>query len=268
MAFDTVIAQTDAPFVAIYVDSVHHRELIDDLNDLSRDLNLQGFSVLRYAVARRIHPAVLRDSMRLHWQQYGVEGALFIGQIQSAWFQVRKDHDSTYDEWPCDLFFMDLDGEWRDDSIRAGIGGLGQDDIYESHTGDVAPEIYVGRLMPSGLTSSSTGELYRDKIRMYLAKAHAFRTNRLRLPDKALFFLDDPWVRNSYWLDSLKQAYPDAESYIDSAVDSSRNSPSHLGGGSPGPPRQPRKRRLTARFRNHLACRAAGGHGAWTVDSH
>ena len=192
VVLDTVISNGDGPWVSIYTDSVYAWDLRKELDTLSSHLRRDGFSVLRWSVGRATPPMVLRDSIRAHWQRYGIEGALFIGNIPAAWFQVRNDSFDTlnkhvYAEWPCDLFYMDLDGDWRD-TIRYDRSGwhAGIDSIYDVHEGAVAPEIYVGRLMPTGLDSQLT------QLRNYFRKDNAFRLDTLRLPPKALFFIDDP----------------------------------------------------------------------------
>jgi hypothetical protein len=207
VVLDTVISNGDAPWVSIYTDSVYAWDLRKELDTLSAHLWRDGFSVLRRSVRREVHPETLKAFIKRDYDSLHIEGALFVGRIPVAWFQVRNDHDQFgYAWWPCDLFYMDLNGEWRDDSIHAGIGGPGQDSIYDFHTGNVAPEIYVGRLMPTGLPSQLT------RLRHYFRKDNAFRRDTLRLPSKALFFIDDDWVPwSGEWSQALAAAYSDTE---------------------------------------------------------
>ncbi|MCX6844707.1 MAG: C25 family cysteine peptidase, partial [candidate division WOR-3 bacterium] len=214
VVLDTVISNGDAPWVAIYTDSVYDDSLRDDLNVLSNHLGDDGFSVRRWSVRHDVHPETLRNRIRADWEQYGIKGALFVGNIPTAWFQVSNDLDSSgYAAWPCDLFYMDLDGEWRDTIRHDSSWHAGIDSIYDLHEGAVAPEIYVGRLMPTGLDSQLT------QLRRYFRKDNAFRLDTLRLPSKALFFIDDSWVRESgHWSEELAVAYSDTEKYDDDSV--------------------------------------------------
>ncbi|MCX6844442.1 MAG: C25 family cysteine peptidase, partial [candidate division WOR-3 bacterium] len=215
---DTFFGVDDTATVAIYVDNNYLNPLNEEIWQLKDNLVLDGFAVRIYSVRPTDHPEMLRDSIRAHWQRYGIEGALFVGNIPVAWFQVRNDSFDTLDrdhyaEWPCDLFYMDLDGEWRDTIRQDTSWHAGIDSIYDVHEGAVAPEIYVGRLMPSCLDSQLT------QLRRYFRKDNAFRLDTLRLPPKALFFIDDDWVfKSGEWSQELAVAYSDTEKYDDDSV--------------------------------------------------
>lgn len=220
------LGRTDDPCIVLYVDSLHVDSLEDCLATLWGDLEAQGYSVRQYSVRRSVHPAILRDSMRQHWLAHNVRGALLIGELPVAWFQTSQDWEdpgdslSPYGEWPCDLFFMDLDGEWCDDSTRTGkLLVPGHDDIYDSHangdSGDVGPEIFVSRIMPTWLEVSDTSAGYRSHIASYIEKAHWFRTSTNRLPDRAMHFVDDTWWTIEDWASDLAIAFPDTAKYMD-----------------------------------------------------
>ncbi|GAJ16437.1 unnamed protein product, partial [marine sediment metagenome] len=77
---------------------------------------------------------------------YNVTGAVLIGDLPVAWFYHIHDIAGNYEEeFPCDLFLMDLDGEWND------TNGDGMYDIHTNGSGDTAPEIYVGRIDASNI---------------------------------------------------------------------------------------------------------------------
>ena len=58
--------------------------------------------------------------------QTGMTSAVLVGDLPIAWFQLIDDWNSNgvrddgerYEEFPCDLFFMDLDGAWNDGMVR------------------------------------------------------------------------------------------------------------------------------------------------------
>ena len=80
------------------------------------------------------------------------------------------------------MYFMDLDGTYT-----FNAGGL------DSHTGQVAPDIYVSRIT----TSTMAGVTGRDEatlINDYFAKAHAYRTGQLSFAHKGIVFKDDDWA--------------------------------------------------------------------------
>lgn len=90
-------------------------------------------------------------------------GVLLVGNIASAFYEVENDHNLYgYRHWPCDLFYMDLDGIWTDSDSNGK---------YDSHTGNVAPEIFLGRLSAYGLSSyGSEVELIRNQLQ----KSHKY----------------------------------------------------------------------------------------------
>lgn len=72
-----------------------------------------------------------------------LNGVVLIGDIIAAWYEIQNDHNKhEYRTWPCDLYYMDLDGSWEDGD---GNG------IYDTHTGKVQPEIFVGRISTANM---------------------------------------------------------------------------------------------------------------------
>jgi len=110
----------------------------------------------------------------------GLRGAVLIGDLPVAWFEMNVWGE---EEFPCDLYFMDLDGTWTDSNNN------GLFDQHTAGTGDVGPEIWVGRIVASRQTWGGEVQL----IENYFAKNHAYRTQTLSLPNRALSYVDDDW---------------------------------------------------------------------------
>lgn len=118
----------------------------------------------------------------------GMVGAVFVGDIPLAWAEHEDWFSGTYYGWteyPIDLYFMDLDGEWVDSD------GNGFYDDHLAGTGDLEPEIWIGRLYASTVTIS--GETEISLIQNYFDKNHEYRMGNLSLPDRALVYVDDDW---------------------------------------------------------------------------
>lgn len=136
----------------------------------------------------------------------GSAGAVFIGDLPIAWFQMMDvfwGSPPAYTQFPIDLFYMDMDGVWQDNYREQG-GNLvsGSDSLYDTHTGDMGAEIFVGRLPAA--TCGNDSALIHD----YLERNHAFRTGSLNLSEEALFYIDDDWAYYSYeWSEQLRAAY-------------------------------------------------------------
>ncbi len=160
--------------VDLIVDSRVYSDLISELNQFSDDLVSEGYSVQIDTVSGMNH-----QTLRTHLAGLsGLVGAIFIGELPVAWYEMSVWGE---EEFPIDLYFMDLDGNWID-----GDG----DGLYDGHTGDVEPEIWVGRLYARPL-------LWDNEIRLmkqYFEKNHQYRTTGLGVPQRALSFVDDDWT--------------------------------------------------------------------------
>jgi hypothetical protein len=117
---------------------------------------------------------------------------------------TRYDED-TYDgstaQFPCDLYYMDLDGTWEDSEPD------GLFDIHRSGTGDLGPEVFVGRLTASPMTLAGADEV--SLLINYFDKNHEYRIGDLTAQERALVYVDDDWAfwANMYNAD-VQLAYP------------------------------------------------------------
>jgi len=107
----------------------------------------------------------------------GLDGAILVGFLPCAWYE--EDYWAV-EEFPCELFLMDLDGTWQD---------LDSDGFYDSHTGSVGPEIWLGRIDASAMSYSSEVAV----LAQYFDKNHLYRTGSMPLNSRALSFVDDDW---------------------------------------------------------------------------
>lgn len=160
------------------------------------------------------------DSLRsvlATYHQDGLEGAVFIGDLPISWFQMLDDFDGDsvfedYEEFPCDLFYMDLDGEWLDTLMWDGFTfQLGSDGMFDVHTGEVTPEIWVGRLVPSAVGAEDS------LLHIYFQKDSTYREDGFGLPKRALAFVDDDWVWwAGEWSVNIGLSYPEVITIADS----------------------------------------------------
>ncbi len=188
--------------VALVVEQGLAGQLAPELDQLVADLQAGGRSVSRYDVAGGT-PEELRALLREAWSRDSIAGALLVGDLPVPWFQAVTFDE--YDEWPVDLFYMDLDNTWSD-SLRHGVGKVmvpGSDGIYDKVESNLDIEIFVGRLTTTGLPDGVA------LLRNYLRKDHRFRTDSLHVADEALVFVDDDWRGSAQrWSDEIGRVYP------------------------------------------------------------
>lgn len=163
--------------VNIIVNANIYPELVSELTVFMQDLINAGYSVQLDTISGMSH-TVLRNHLS---SITNLHGAIFVGEIPIAWFETNG--FGGWEEFPHDLYFSDLDGTYID---------ADGDGIYDNHIGNVAPEIWVGRLYARNLT-------WDDEVRLlknYFHKNHLYRTDSLSVQQRALSFVDDDW---SYW---------------------------------------------------------------------
>ncbi|HPV03704.1 MAG TPA: hypothetical protein PLC24_03980 [Myxococcota bacterium] len=112
-----------------------------------------------------------------------LRGVFLVGDLPSAWYEQDSDYGGDigimHEEFPTELFFQDLDNQWRDDD---GNG------IFDGHS-DFALEIFSARLV-GGV----------ERMKSYFARLHEYRQNGSFFNPRNFFsFIDDDWNgANSY----------------------------------------------------------------------
>jgi len=141
-----------------------------------KDLAYEGY----FAVAYRVKggtPAELRNFIK---SKVPVAGALMVGNLPVAWFEMSDDFYGASTEFPCDLYFMDLNGTWNDPD---------NDGKFSEHPVNVEPEIWVGRLWTPADDGNNAG-LIND----YFDRNHKFRKGQFGYSNQALSYVDDDWT--------------------------------------------------------------------------
>jgi hypothetical protein len=179
--------------VDFFIEETLANALRPALETLAIDLERETVAVSVFSVSgtsAETLKAVLRDEYAT-----GMTSAVFVGDLPIAWFQMIDDFNNQgandgYEEFPCDLFFMDLDGTWQDSFVRLDtLDSLvpGSDSIYDLHLDSITPEIAVSRLPASTIGSAET------LLTNYFDKNHRYRNQELPVTDRALVYIDDDW---------------------------------------------------------------------------
>jgi hypothetical protein len=100
-------------------------------------------------------------------------GVLLVGAIPAPWYEIGTD------QFPCDLYYMDLDGTWSDPDGNGKFNG---------HAGNLNPEIWVGRLW-TPTANGNDAALIND----YFTRNHKFRLGMMGHARSALAYPDDDW---------------------------------------------------------------------------
>ena len=140
-----------------------------------------------------------------------LNGVVFVGDIMPSYYYLDTTSfvrfDTTYvwdaDTFPCDLYYMDLDGSWL--QLNDGSG------CFYNHSGNVQPEIFVGRINTSKF---SDNEEFRV-LKWFLDKDHRYWTGQKRLnKGRALAYTYNDWRKFDEFREGIEELY--GEIYTDS----------------------------------------------------
>ena len=161
--------------IYLLVSSSVYEPLKDRLERWIQDVEKTGFKVTEKVIANE-SASEIRELLR---NIPDLAGCFMVGDIPYVVYETTFEQPKgvlNYETFPTDLYYMDLNGEWVD----ADENGL-----FDAHKGDVAPEIWVGRLEASTLSGNEV-----DLLRNYFDKNHLYRIGALTLPDRALVYTD------------------------------------------------------------------------------
>ncbi|MFE3845710.1 hypothetical protein ACFL1L_02470, partial [Thermoplasmatota archaeon] len=175
------------------------------------DMEATGYSVYLW---KYIHGSPYYIRQNLTNAPSDLVGCVLIGDIPSAWFQYYHDPTwghSSYSEFPIDLYYMDLDGNWQDNynesgwtgTYSTGSPGIGPDGILDYHYGNIQPEIWVGRIKADDMNEPEV-----DLVNNYFNKNHDYRIGATANPQNALFYVDDDWSPANNVRDAVATAFP------------------------------------------------------------
>ncbi len=223
-----------APDLLIVVNTSLYPQIMSDLDGYIKDLEDEGHTPSVVTCDDVQSPEACDSLKSLLATQYaqGLQGAVFIGDLPIAWYHMLDDFNGDsifedYEEFPCDLYYMDLDGEWLDTLRWNGFSfEPGSDSIFDVHRGEVMPEIWVGRLMPSPIGDEDS------LMHNYFVKDSIYRDGGFGLPKRALAFVDDDWVWwAGEWSANIGLAYSEVMTVADSESTIADNYRTRLGQG-------------------------------------
>ena len=123
----------------------------------------------------------------------GLDGCILVGDIPWANYEMVNPWGG-YEYFPCDLYYMDLNGEFTD------IDGNG---YYDKHAGNASPEIWTARIKASNMGAEEVALLEN-----YFDRNHNYRQGFYDVSSKALIYVDDDWFSSSSYIESeVAKAY-------------------------------------------------------------
>jgi hypothetical protein len=174
-----LLAHSTTYDVIIFIDNRLRDNIQNCITQFKQDLANENLVAYQYNITiEGLNASSLRNLLIGLWKKNSIKGCIMIGDLPYILWENHPDALPDM-QFPVDYFFMDLDGQWIDEDMNGA---------YDKHEGDIAPEIWVGRICAS-IVEGNEVELIRD----YFQKNHNYRTNVNISPwsRKALAYLDN-----------------------------------------------------------------------------
>ena len=182
------------PRVLFIVNSSLYPYIETRFNRYVTDAQSNGYEVATYLYASGTAEE-LKSYIVSHSQN--LTGCIFVGSIPAAWYEIDSD------SFPCDLFYMDLDGTWTD----ADHNG-----IYENHSagsGDEGPEIFVARIDASTVPGDEA-----TVVNSYFDKLHNYYNGTTQRTMYGLTYTEDDWADELCFAICIGSAYTNYQAIL------------------------------------------------------
>ncbi len=189
LAASPAAAQSKNVEVVVEHDLYAGGQIATGLSQYLADITLQGYTpLLTTSFTADSTPENLRAHLAGRYSTDGLAGAVLIGHLPVATVYTDAGGGISGEFHPCDLYYTDLDGSWTSSGAHGYLP-----DTHTDGTGDVGPEIWLGRLTTWNLIYLHSGRTEAGLLNDYLAKDHAYRTGALTVPRTGLAYTDDDW---------------------------------------------------------------------------
>ncbi|MFX0167805.1 MAG: C25 family cysteine peptidase [Candidatus Hodarchaeota archaeon] len=181
--------------VVVIIEEQFESDLRTVMSRFAIEAGYQGFQILIEYIPDATTPYTIRSRLQTHYEN-GLVGCLLIGNLSAPIF--RQQDGASFEEFPIDLYFMDLDGIF---------GDLNTDGILDWHGGNIEPEIFLGRLSPTTLYNFGNAS---ELLQSYFHRNSLYRRGTLRAPQRVLTFIDDDWAYLApTWYTQASLVYPE-----------------------------------------------------------
>lgn len=188
--------------VLVVVEQVLHDALGNALLQLEDDLLGDGWFTERIVVPATATPGTVRGLIQAAHANdpTRVKAVYLLGNVPVPYTgDIAPDgHDHHRGAWACDGYYGELDGTWTDVSVNS-VGSnwtwnrnVPGDGKFDQSSFPSALELQVGRVDLSRLSVFPESEA--ELTQAYLAKARAFKTGVLRVPERAVIWDDLQWT--------------------------------------------------------------------------
>ncbi len=167
-------------------------ELPRQLERFQADLFQSGYSSILMIFQQGDAKGLRQFLIQLYQDNQSLQGAILMGDLPYIMFEMNQDWGAPYsypdyERFPCDLFYMDMDGIWTDSKDDGRVKP--DNGFYDTIADPLDLEIWISRVRVDNLIS--LGEEI-NLLQTYLEQNHQMR-QRDRNNARALAYIDDQW---------------------------------------------------------------------------
>ncbi len=184
--------------VAVIIENALYPKISSSISQYQYDLSIKGYGSIVSLVDGGTPDNLRAYLIGLYNGVDGLAGAVFVGNVPYVIYELMQDWDGSggdppeYEDFPCDLFFMDMDGAWYDKGAGGTVGASnGKYDEWDDPDHEI--EIWAGRMQVETLPQLGYPE---DILNNYFLKNHLYRTGKMPTqadPAQGLIYVDDDW---------------------------------------------------------------------------
>lgn len=176
--------------LCVVVNSAIYTTIAGDVAQYVQDLQGEGYSVIVFQYTSGTAEQLRAYLKSLYDAPDSLTGTVLIGNIPYIVYEMMQDWGSgpvEYEDFPCDLFYADLNGVWSDTLENGQVHA--NNGKYDTRSGERNLEIWVSRLKADNLSMGTETALLHN----YFLKLHCFRNGTLHRTLTALAYDDDDW---------------------------------------------------------------------------
>lgn len=181
----------------IYVNSTIAPSIQSEIAQYKTDVEAKGYTVKIYNwtdsnIDLMQRAVSLKANITAEYINNGLNGTVLIGDMPYVFYE---DGSGIY---ICDLYFMDMDGTWDNPN-----GDLDFDSHIDG-SGDMYPEIFIGRINPRPVNNTHEVSL----LQAYFQRNHEFHAGNTVMFNNSLMYIDDSWeVWSQGWKGDMEFLY-------------------------------------------------------------
>ena len=183
--------------ILVICDDTTYNSLSNEITRYAKDIhNTYGCVVMIYSLTGGT-PHNIKQLIKEHYNPNipsNLSGVVFVGNIAEQYFHTNKYLNKPEYDFPCDYYYMDLDGSWIDHD---------NDTIPDAHQFNMEPEIFVGRIC-----AKQYGTNQIQVLREYFNKNHRYWIGETPIKkQRALSFTYKDWSGLTVFKDAIKRMY-------------------------------------------------------------